>query len=200
MSQTPFLQGYENTTSGIPLYDTISTAASNAVGAEVLMFATPRSPTKGLHLTNMEQAGQLTGTRKFKVEAIRVVFNPDIYIADLVAMLQLYVLKFSVLDKVYALAPLHYFPAGGGIQGAVSHALDGDSSPATATSYAWNNGMPAPQSAFMFGGRGPTITPSSSFQVALLSSVGHTATAGSGGGTGIDVTVMLEGLLGREVN
>lgn len=193
--QTPFLQGYKNETPGIPLYDTLSTAAGSAVGSELLFFSVPKSSSKGLHLTNMEQQGILSGTRSFRVEGIRVRFNADIVLADLVALQELYVLEFTVLDKKYAQAPLWYFPAGGGIAGAVS------TTASATTINAWNNGEPNPSAGFLFGaGRGVTITPSTGFGVRLLSSVGHTATAGGSGGTGIDITVVLEGVNTREVN
>lgn len=190
--QTPFVQGFKNETPGIPLYDTLTTAAAAAVGSELLFFSVPRSPTKGLHLTNMEQSGILSGTRSFRVEGIRVRFNADIILADIVAMMHNYVLEFRVADKLYAQAPLWYFPAGGGVNGAVS------TTASTTTIYAWSNGEPNPQAGFLFGaGRGVTITPSTAFGVRVISSVGHTATSGA---AGIALTVMLEGVNTREVN
>jgi hypothetical protein len=105
-----------------PLYDTIAVAAAATLNENSSALFTNVGPASGKTLgqTNLSQSRRLPAPEAFSVLGIRLYWNEDAAIADLLAIAgnagTAFAFEFYLGQKCYNRGPLWYYAAGGGIQ------------------------------------------------------------------------------------
>jgi len=184
----------------IPLYDRVIIAAATLTTNPIQFFTVPIgsgtgiSGSKQLWDTNLTQASRLEAPRSFLVRAMRFYFEPDTVLADVIALYKNYVLVLIVGEKVYQLAPAWFFPQGGGD---LSTALLAQ----TNISQFYGNGVPDPGAINVIAENlAVKIEQGENFRVELQGNPFTTATAaGTTFGVGLNMRVVLDGVLSRQV-
>lgn len=178
-----------------PIYDTIEIAAAGTVNELTTAFFTNVGPSSGKTKaqTNMTQSRRLPAPEAFSIFGFRLRWKENIFIDDLYEILDNFVLQFYLGQKVYQEAPLWYFSPGGGVNGFV--ALDGA---AAATSRTFlTNGVPHREAMHKLAI--PIVIENQMTFYAQLSGGTYTLTAAAGGGTGLQLQLVLDGFYARGV-
>jgi len=172
-----------------PLYDTVTIAAGANVTNQTASFFTNVGPASGKTLaqTNLRQASELPAPQAFSIFSFRLRWSEDILLADLLNILNGFCLTFTLGDKPYQRAPLWYFAAGGGIDGFTTRT---DSS-------VYTNGNPTRESIHKLAI--PIVIENQMTFFANLEGNPLALTAGAAGGTGLTLTLLLDGLFARGV-
>lgn len=189
----------------MPLYDRVIVAVATATTNPITFFTVPSgsgtgiSGVKQIWDTNLTQAARLEAPRSFMVRAVRFYVEPDIAPSDLVALYKNYVLALIVGDKTYQLAPLWFFPQGGGPYqgGNLTTARLADT---TAQQFI-ANGSPDPNAINVIAENlAVKIEQGENFRVELQGNSFTTAAAGGTTfGTGLNLRCVLDGVLSRQV-
>jgi len=124
-------------------YDTLKVAANTATASLYTLFQAPISSSKGINETNMTDSGKLPIPVSMKVMALRV-FLIGMAVPDIEALYKNYAMRFKIGQKYFLEGPIHFFPGGGGIAGAIS------TTNTTTTLQAWTNGNTDPRA--LYGG------------------------------------------------
>ncbi|GIU80918.1 MAG: hypothetical protein KatS3mg005_4156 [Bryobacteraceae bacterium] len=170
-------------------YDTLKVAANTATTALYTLFQAPISSTKGINETNMTDSGKLPIPVSMKIMALRV-FLIGMVVSDIENLFKNYALRLKIGQKYFLEGPIHFFPGGGGIHGAVS------TTATTTTIQAWTNGAPDPRAIYGVGPEYALDLPSNvPFAVELQGTSFTTASAGGG----IYLQVFLDGLISEGV-
>lgn len=168
-------------------YHRLTGAANTAVAATLYFFQSTTGAT--LQVSNLQLNGQLSPPERALVTACRFFFRSNMAQADQDSFQVLAVLRLKVGKDYYAEGPLHLFPGGSGL---------GGFSTVTAVQFL-ANGVPDPRAINAWGGaNGIPIGISQSFQAEVWTTAFTTATAGNGG-TGYDITCILDAYRAREV-
>ena len=175
-----------------PLYDRSWNPATNAVwaaGATVTnltqFFTTGNQTGKTLADTNVQTAKRLDAPQAFAAMGIGLWFAANTLLADLNTMIASFALEFWIGEKSYNRAPLIFYPVGGGVTGFSS------------ASTALTSGMPGKNHRHELG-INIVIDNQASFYCQLVGT-SVTLTTTSGGGTGLNMQVILDGLHARGV-
>jgi hypothetical protein len=189
----------------IPLYDRLIIAAATLTTNPMQFFVVPLgsgtgiSGSKQLWDTNLTQASRLEAPRSFLVRAVRFYIEPDTTINDLIKLYKNYVVVLIVGEKVYQLAPAWFFPQGGGVYSAgnLSTALLA----ATTITQTAANGLPDPGAINVIAENlAVKIEQGENFRVELQGNPFTTdAAAGTTFGVGLNMRVVLDGVLSRQV-
>jgi hypothetical protein len=189
----------------IPLYDRVIIAAATLTTNPIQFFVVPLgsgtgiSGSKQLWDTNLTQASRLEAPRSFLVRAVRFYIEPDTTILDLIKLYKNYVVVLIVGEKVYQLAPAWFFPQGGGVYSAgnLSTALLA----ATTITQTAANGLPDPGAINVIAENlAVKIEQGENFRVELQGNPFTTdAAAGTTFGVGLNMRVVLDGVLSRQV-
>lgn len=172
-----------------PLYDTITIAAGSALNTltSALFTNVGAASGKTLAQTNLSQSQKLPAPEAFSIFAFRIRWSEDILLADLLQILDGFVLEFYLGQKAYQRAPLWYFAAGGGIDGFTTRT---DAS-------VYTNGNPTREAIHKLAI--PIVIENQMTFFAQLQGNAYTLTAGAAGGTGLNMTLLLDGLYARGV-
>ena len=189
----------------MPLYDRVIVAAATLTTNPITFFTVPSgsgtgiSGVKQIWDTNLTQAARLEAPRSFMVRAVRFYIEPDTTLTDLIALYKNYVLALIVGDKQYQLAPLWFFPQGGGAysQGNLTTARLAS----TITEQFYGNGSPDPNAINVIAENlAVKIEQGENFRVELQGNPFTTqAAAGTTFGTGLNMRCVLDGVLSRQV-
>ncbi len=189
----------------MPLYDRVIVAAATVTANPITFFTVPSGSGTGINGvkqiwdTNLTQAARLEAPRSFMVRAVRFYVEPDIALADLTLLYKNYVLALIVGDKQYQLAPLWFFPQGGGAYsgGNLTTAALAGTLPAQFV----GNGMPDPNAINVIAENlAVKIEQGENFRVELQGNTfTTTAAAGTVFGTGLNMRCVLDGVLSRQV-
>ncbi len=104
-----------------PLYDTITVALAATLNENASALFTNVGPASGKTLgqTNMSQSRRLPAPEAFSVLGIRLYWNEDVAVADILAIAGNtgtgFAFEFFLGQKCYNRGPLWYYAAGGGI-------------------------------------------------------------------------------------
>lgn len=170
------------------LYDRLLVGTNTATSSIYTAFQTPISANKQKIDTNLIQAGRLEDPQRFFVTALRFLFASDTLSVDLNEMLQRYYCEFWIGSKIYQEGPLPLFPGGGGVCGFTTETQESN----------WNNGCADPRAINLLGEEGIWILQGQQFRVELKASSTFT-TSNATNATGIDLLVVLDGILYRQV-
>jgi hypothetical protein len=176
-----------------PLYDTVSWSAGDSVTELTGQWFTNVGPSssKTKAKTNMTQSRRLPAPEAFSVFGIRVYWKPNVLLADLISVLDNFALEFYLGQKSYNLGPLWYYAAGAGIDGVAA-------TTATSTTItSWLNGAPHRESMHKLAL--PIVIENQMTFWAQLVGTSTTLTASGSGGTGLTLTVLLDGFYARGV-
>lgn len=176
----------------MPLYDTITNAASGSVSATTTQFFSVPLGTSGKTIaqTNLRQPNKLINGEVFTVLAVRLRWAENILLADLNSILLNLAFKFTLgTETPYQQGPIPYFPAGGGINGFAT------TTAATTTITAYTNGLPTREAINKLVI--PIPLDSGMTFNAFLDGTATSLTASGSGGTGATFQVYLDGLWGR---
>jgi len=190
----------------MPLYDRVIIAANTATTNPILFFTTPigqgvgiSGGVKQIWDTNMTQAQRLEAPRSFLVRAVRFYVEPDTTFSDILNLYKNYILVLIVGDKTYQLAPIWFFPQGGGAYSAGN--LTTARLASTLPEQFYGNGFPDPNSINIIAENlAVKIEQGENFRVELQGNSFTTAAAGGTTfGTGLNMRVALDGVLSRQV-
>jgi len=189
----------------MPLYDRVIIAVAVATTNPIQFFTVPIGSGTGVNGskqiwdTNMTQASRLESPRSFIVRALRVYFEGDIAVLDLLNFFKNYIVVLIVGEKTYQQAPLWFHPAGGGalINGNLSTARLAS----TINESAVSNGMPDPRAINVLDvPLAVKIDQNENFRVEFQGNSFTTqAAGGTVFGTGAGIRVVLDGELTRQV-
>lgn len=189
----------------IPLYDRVIIAAATLTTNPIQFFTVPIgsgtgiSGSKQLWDTNLTQASRLEAPRSFLVRAMRFYFEPDTALPDVIALYKNYVLVLIVGEKVYQIAPAWFFPQGGGAYsgGNLTTARLASTNP----EQFYGNGLPDPGAINVIAENlAVKIEQGENFRVELQGNPFTTvAAAGTTFGVGLNMRVVLDGVLSRQV-
>jgi len=104
-----------------PLYDTVNVALAAALNEQSSALFTNVGPASGKTLgqTNLSQSRRLPAPEAFSILGIRLYWNEDIAVADILAIAGNtgtgFAFEFYLGQKCYNRGPLWYYAAGGGI-------------------------------------------------------------------------------------
>ena len=98
-----------------PLYDTFTTAAGGTIANLSQFFTNPAGKT--INQTNVTTAKRLDAPEAFAVMGIRFFYQPNILLADAVAIQAGFALEFWIGQTYYNRAPLWHYNSGGGLTG-----------------------------------------------------------------------------------
>jgi len=178
-----------------PLYDTVTTAAGATLSTLSSAFFTNVGPasSKTLAQTNMTQSQRLPAPEAFSIFGIRMRWSENILLADLLAILGYgstntgFALSLTLGQKRYQLAPLWYYNAGGGIMAAIT----------TSATSVFTNGLASREAMHKLAI--PIVIENQMTFAAQLEGTSYTLTASGSGGTGVTLTLLLDGLYARGV-
>lgn len=176
-----------------PLYDTVSWNAGDTVTELTAQWFTNVGPSssKTKAKTNMSQSRRLPAPEAFSVFGIRIFWSPNVLLADLVNVMNNFAFEFYLGQKSYQLGPLWYFAAGAGIDGLAT------TTAATTTITAYSNGSPVRESMHKLAL--PIVIENQMTFWAQLVGTSTTLTTSANGGTGLTMTVLLDGFYARGV-
>ena len=172
-----------------PLFDTVTIAAGAAANETTASWFTNVGPASGKTLaqTNLRNNSELPSPQAFSIFSFRLRWSPNILLADLISILNGFALDFTLGDKSYQLAPLWYFPAGGGIDGFTTRT----------TESVYTNGNPTREAIHKLAI--PIVIENQMTFFANLRGNAFTLAAAGAGGTGLTLTLLLDGLYARGV-
>ena len=178
-----------------PLYDTVAIAAGANLSTLTSAFFTNVGPasSKTLAQTNMTQSQRLPAPEAFSIFGIRLRWSENVLPADILSILGYgttttgFALSLTLGQKRYQLAPLWYYNAGGGLMPFTT---------ATASTYL-SNGVPSREAMHKLAI--PIVIENQMTFSAALEGTAYTLTASGSGGTGITLTLLLDGLYARGV-
>ena len=172
-----------------PLYDTITIAAGSAVNnlTSALFTNVGAASNKTLAQTNLSQSQKLPAPEAFSIFAFRVRWSEDILLEDLLAIMDGFTLEFFLGQKNYQRAPLWYFAAGGGIAGMTTRTAES----------VYTNGNPTREAIHKLAI--PIVIENQMTFFAQLQGTAYTLVASGSGGTGLNMTLLLDGLYARGV-
>lgn len=175
-----------------PLYDTWTIAAATAITASNSSFFTSAGPASGKTLgqTNMQQNGRLQAPQAFSILSIRLRWSENILFADAYGLLNAVAFNFLIGSKSYQLGPIWHYSAGGGLFGWSATTV------AATTIASVGNGLPGRESAHKLA-IPLVIENQANFEANLQGTI--TTTAAGGGGTGLTMQCLLDGLYVRAV-
>lgn len=189
----------------IPLYDRVIIAAATLTTNPIQFFTVPIGSGTGINGvkqlwdTNLTQASRLEAPRSYLVRAVRLYFEPDTTLGDIINVFKNYVLVFIVGEKVYQIAPVWFFPQGGGAYsgGNLSTALLAG----TLITQFYANGIPDPGAVNVIAENlAIKIEQGENFRVELQGNPFTTAAAaGTTFGVGLNLRCVLDGVLSRQV-
>lgn len=176
-----------------PLYDTVTLAAGAQVTELSTAFFTNVGPASGKTLaqTNMTQQRRLMAPEAFSVFAIRLAWEENIVLADILAILWGFAFRFFLGQKPYNTGPLWHYNAGGGLSAATIAAV-----PAVAL---YTNGAPSREAMHKLAI--PIVIENQMEFYANLVGTAYTLVAAGGGtlGTGLALMCLLDGLHARGI-
>lgn len=189
----------------MPLYDRVIVAAATLTTNPIQFFTVPIGSGTGINGvkqiwdTNLTQASRLEAPRSFLVRAVRFYIEPDISLADLTNLYKNYILNLIVGEKPYQLAPIWFFPQGGGAYSGgnlTTAALAG-----TLAAQFMANGAPDPSAINIIAENlAVKIEQGENFRVELQGNTFTTAAAaGTTFGQGLNMRCVLDGVLTRQV-
>lgn len=172
-----------------PLYDTVTIAAGGAVNQTTGSWFTNVGPASGKTLaqTNLRLVSQLAAPQAFAIFGVRIRWSENILLADLISILNGFALNFVLGDRAVQVAPIWYFPAGGGIDGFTT---------LNATSV-YTNGNPTREAMHKLAI--PIVIESVMNFAADLQGNAFTLAAAGAGGTGLTLQLLLDGLYAKGV-
>ena len=171
------------------IYDTITITAGNPLTAGTQFFSSVgQGSGKNLAQTNMTQSQRLPSPQAFSIHAFRLRWSENILQADALALLNGFALEFYLGDKWYQRNPIWHYAGGGGLTGfSVQN-----------NAYAYSNGMNTREAIKAL--RIPIVIENGmNFYGQLVGTSSITLTAGGSGGTGLILTLFLDGLYARGV-
>jgi hypothetical protein len=181
----------------IPLYDQWTVAAATAIVPPVQFFTVPIGTigsgfaiAKTVVNTNLTQPARLEAPRSYEIHAVRMFVDQNILFNDLRGLYNNFALALIVGEKAYQQGPPWMFPAGGGITGQPT--LSGQTN--------WQNGTENPCAINLIAQ--PFLVKleqGENFRVELQGTSGYTTALANLGGTGILITMVLDGILTRQV-
>jgi hypothetical protein len=176
-----------------PIYDTVTIAANSAVNELTTAFFTNVGPSSGKTKaqTNMSQSRRLPAPEAFSIFGFRLRWKENVLPADLLEVLDKFVLQFYLGQKVYQEAPLWYFSAGGGV-----NAVATTTASSTTITYL-TNGVPMRESMHKLAI--PIVIENQMTFYAQLTGGTYTLTASGSGGTGLTLQLVLDGFYARGV-
>ena len=191
----------------IPLYDRVIIAAATLTTNPIQFFTVPLGSGTGINGakqlwdTNLTQASRLEAPRSYLVRAVRFYIEPDTELIDIIALYKNYVLALIVGEKVYQLAPVWFFPQGGGAYsgGNLTTARLAATNAPGEQFYA--NGLPDPGAINVIAENlAVKIEQGENFRVELQGNPFTTvASGGTTFGVGLNMRVVLDGVLSRQV-
>lgn len=172
-----------------PLYDTVTIAAGGAVSNLTASFFTAVGPNSGKTIaqTNLRQTSELPAPQAFAIFGVRMRWSENILLADLLTILNGFALTFVLGDRAVQQAPLHYYPAGGGIAGFTTRN----------NSSVYTNGNPTREAMHKLAI--PIVIESVMNFYAQLDGNAITLAAQADGGTGLTLQLILDGLYAKGV-
>lgn len=173
-----------------PLYDTIDIAAAGVVTNLTTAYFTNVGANSGKTEadTNLEQQNELPSPEAWSVFGFRQRISEDILLADFISIMNGFALDFVMGRKSFNRGPLWYYGAGGGIFGQVSNI--------TAEAL-YSNGVPNRDSMHKLAI--PIVIENGQTFRANWVGTAFTLAAGGAGGTGLEATLLLDGLHARGV-
>jgi hypothetical protein len=172
-----------------PVYDTVTIAAGGTVSTLTTAFFTNvgAASNKTLAQTNMTQQQKLPAPEAFSIFGIRLRWQEDILLADLLTLLSNFALSLILGQKRYQLAPLWYFSSGGGISGFSTQT----------TESVYTNGWPGREAMHKLAI--PIVIENQMTFYGQFEGNTQTLTAAVDGGTGATLQLVLDGLYARGV-
>lgn len=189
----------------MPLYDRVIVAAATLTINPISFFTVPIGQGVGINGvkqlwdTNLTQAARLEAPRSFLVRAVRFYIESNIAFQDLQSLYQNYILALIVGEKNYQLAPIWFFPQGGGAFGTGN--LSTARLASTIQEQGNLNGVPDPRAINVIAENlAVKIEQGENFRVELQGNpFTTTAAAGTVFGQGLNMRVVLDGVLSRQV-
>lgn len=179
------------------LYDRLTVAAGASTSAEHDYFVVPIGGAKTKADTNLRQVSRLPDPQHFFVRAMRIIPEVDMWHADLTLIWKNYWVELVIGEKTYMEGPLGLFPGGSGFQNTFA------AGSITALQFSLiSHGQPTPLAINDYGDKGFSILQGQTFMVKLLGTAQTMTAAGAAGqpgGTGMNIRVVLEGILSRAV-
>lgn len=171
-----------------PLYDTVTLAPGATINETSSSLFTNVGPASGKTFaqTNMSQSRRLPAPEAFSIFSIRLRFSEDILLVDLVALMNGFAFEFYLGQKCYNRGPVWHYNAGGGIFAYTIAAV-----PAVAL---YANGVPSREAQHKLAI--PLVIEN---QMEFYARLTGTAAALNGGGTGLILVCLLDGLHARGV-
>jgi len=172
-----------------PLYDTVALNAGSSVTVLTTALFTNVGPasSKTLALTNLTQSQKLAAPEAFSIFGFRIRYSEDIYLTDLITILNGFCFEFYLGQKPYQRGPLWYYNAGGGIYAAIT----------TSSTTILGNGKPGRESMHKLAI--PIVIENQMTFYGQLNGTSATLTASASGGTGLTLVCLLDGLYARGV-
>lgn len=172
-----------------PLYDTITVAAGSAVTNITTAFFNNVGPSasKTLASTNMSQPNRLAAPESFSIFGIRIRFSENIFRTDLISLMNGFAFRLFLGQKNYALGPIWYYSAGGGIFAVTTQTTESD----------YTNGLPTRESMHKLAI--PIVIENQMNFGANLEGNSLTLTATASGGLGLTLQCLLDGFYARGV-
>jgi hypothetical protein len=174
-----------------PLYDNVIIAANTAVTSDNTEFFTNPAG-KNVSRTNVTNIKRLMAPEAFSVQSIRFHVAQNVFLADFVSLMQNFAYTLYVGTKWYNRAPIWFYNAGGGIAGAAT------TTATTTTITAWTNGLPTREAIFPM--RIPLPIGNQMEFYGRLEGTSFTTTTSGNGGTGLNLTNMLDGFYARGIS
>jgi len=175
-----------------PLYDEVTITASSAVtnlSANFFSNVGPQS-NKSIGQTNMQTPNELRAPEAFSVFGFLLRIGENILYADLIALMNGFVLEFFMGTKAYQRSPLWLMNPGGGIYGNTGLA-------SAATPSLLSNGYPSREGAHRLAI--PVVIENKMSFYAQLNGTSYSLTASGSGGTGLFASLCLRGFYARGV-
>jgi len=167
-----------------PLYDTYELAAAAASPTKIVFFENPTGASKNTSKTNLTEPFKLTPPDNFVVPAMRFV-PIGMNEADLIALMKQYSASLIVSGREELIAPIEFWPGGGG------PVITTEASGAGTSEYA-NNGIPDPRAIASVAAEPVRIETGETFRVELNGTT-FTATAA------VFLRVYLDGIWGKSI-
>lgn len=169
-----------------PLYDTVVITAGNPLSVLTSAFFTNvgASSNKTLALTNLTQSQKLAAPEAFSIFAFRFRYSENISLLDIYNIINGFCYEFYLGQKVYQRGPIWYYNAGGGIWATTT----------ASTTTILNNGNPGRSNMHKLA-----ISVVIENQMTFYAQLNGNAYTLNGGGTGITMQSLLDGLYARGV-
>lgn len=169
-----------------PLYDTVVIAAGSSLSVLTSAFFTNVGAASGktLALTNLTQSQKLAAPEAFSIFAFRFRYSENLSLLDIYNIINGFCFEFYLGQKVYQRGPIWYYNAGGGIWATTT----------ASTTTILNNGNPGRSNMHKLA-----ISVVIENQMTFYGQLNGNAYTLNGGGTGITMQMLLDGLYARGV-